>query len=224
MKILPSIAYLRVQRQVYLGYSMALAGWIGEYILNYGSLPKPNFIRKALSKLGFSHFSENWEEDAFLLFYQRKSTGVTATWDLENEKLILQVFPLKTRLSKGITIRAEYLEFYNQHVVSIEPAQKLPHGIRSIGINPLIVGDSEILTLPYWGMVHEDWENDLKILVMKDEIFDSLLREEYRCPVCFSPLRREGSALVCDRCGFIHTPEEGLEEVIERFTVEEFSF
>lgn len=63
MKLVPSIAYLKVQRQVYVGYSMALAGWIGEHLIQELSLPKPKFIRRALRKLGFSFSSEEEGEN-----------------------------------------------------------------------------------------------------------------------------------------------------------------
>ncbi|AFK22131.1 hypothetical protein [Pyrococcus sp. ST04] len=224
MKLIPSVAYLRVQRQVYIGYSMALAGWIGEYILSYSSLPKPKFIRRALSKLGFTYSSESYEENTFTMFYTKKNLGLSASWDIENDKLFINIFPLRGRISKGVTIRSERIEFYGQDVVSIEPAQRLPHGIRSIGINPLIIEEGNLISLPYWGMLHEDWEEDLKILVMIDDVFDKLYREEYRCPICFSPLREEKGALVCDNCGFIFTPENTFERVVEEFEAEEFSF
>ncbi|CAB50466.1 hypothetical protein [Pyrococcus abyssi] len=222
MKLLPTVAYLRVQRQVYIGYSMALAGWIGEHLLNELSLPKPKFIRRALRKLGFS-FSSEEGEDNFTMFYTKGNTGLTASWDVENDKLFLQIFPLRGRLSKGITVRAEYIEFYDQFVVSIEPAQKLPPKIRSIGINPLILEDNIPLSIPYWGILYEDWEEDLKLLVMLDEIFDKLYREEYRCPICFSPLREENGVLICDNCGFKFTPENRFEKVIEEIESEELS-
>ncbi|ASJ16084.1 hypothetical protein A3L04_02815 [Thermococcus chitonophagus] len=224
MKLIPGIAYLQVQRQAYVGYSMALAGWIGEYILAYERFPKPNFIRRALNKLGFSFSSEEDDERYFTMFYTKGNTGVTASWDIEEDRLFIQIFPLRGRIGKGITVRAERIELYDQEVVSIEPAQKLPRGIRSLGINPLIIEDKVPLSVPYWGSLYEEWQEDLKLLVMVDEIFDRLYREEYRCPICFSPLREEKGVLVCDRCGFKFTPVNEFERVVEELTAEEFSF
>lgn len=40
-------------------------------------------------------------------------------------------------------------------------------------------------------MLHEDWESELNLVVMRDEVYERLHREEYRCPVCFSPLHEE---------------------------------
>nr|WP_048055398.1 hypothetical protein [Pyrococcus sp. NA2] len=224
MKLVPSVAYLKVQRQVYVGYSMALAGWIGEYLMDHFSIPKPKFIRRALGKLNFSFSSEEHEESTFTMFHIRGNVGVTSSWDIEGEKLFIQIFPLRGKISRGITVRVEHIEFYDQHVVSIEPAQKLPSGIRSLGINPLILEGYSPISLPYWGMVYEEWEEDLKTLVMLNDIFEKLKREEYRCPICFSPLREESGILICDNCGFIFTPEDRLEFVIEELTSEEFSF
>lgn len=223
MKLVPSIAYLKVQRQVYVGYSMALAGWIGEHLIQELSLPKPKFIRRALRKLGFSFSSEEEGENTFTMFYTRGSIGLTSSWDVENERMFIQIFPLRGRLSKGITIRGEYIEFYDQHVVSIEPAQRLPQGIKSLGINPLILEDNFPTSIPYWGMLYEDWEEDLKLLVMLNDIFNKLYREEYRCPICFSPLREENGVLVCDNCGFKFIPEDRFEVTLEEITEEESS-
>ncbi len=79
---------------------------------------------------------------------------------------------------------------------------------------------------PTGGMLHEDWEVELNLLVMKDEIYDKLSREEYRCPVCFSPLTEENGVLKCPpSCGFTYAPpEHDFERVLEEFTVEEFAF
>ncbi|AEH25203.1 hypothetical protein [Pyrococcus yayanosii] len=223
MKLVPSVAYLRIQRQAYIGYSMALAGWLGEALLEKG-FPKPRFVRRALAKLGFSFSGENSDDSTVTLFYTKGSVALTASWNVEREALFLQLFPLRSRLSRGVTVRVEHIEFYEQDVVSIEPAQKLPPGIRSIGINPLILEEGVPVSLPYWGMLHEDWEEDLKILVMLDGVFERLRGEEYKCPVCFAPLRSAGDYLVCDRCGFVYTSETSFETTLEVIPLEESVF
>jgi len=223
-KLLPSVAYLRVERQAFIGYSMPLAGWIGEYLINYGKLPRPNFLGRAMRKLGFSFAGEERDEHSITQFFVKGSVSISASWDVERESLFLQVIPLRSRLSQGLTVRAENIEFYDQFVVSIEPAERLPPGIRGIGIKALILEDFYPVETPYWGMLHEDWESDLNLLVMRDEVYDSLKREEYRCPVCFSPLAEENGILKCTRCGFVYAPESDFERVVEQFSVEEFAF
>ncbi|ASJ06187.1 eL43 family ribosomal protein [Thermococcus pacificus] len=223
-KLLPSVAYLRVQRQAFVGYSMPLAGWVGEYLINYGKLPRPNFLSRAMGKLGFSLAGEERDERYVTQFFTKGSVSISASWDMEKENLFLQLIPLRSRLSRGLTVRTEYLEFYDQYVVSIEPTNKLPPGIRGIGINALILEDFYPVETPYWGMLHEDWESELNLVVMRDEVYDKLEREEYRCPVCFSPLSEEKGILKCTHCGFTYTPEHDFERVMEEFTVEEFAF
>ncbi len=223
-KLLPSVAYLRVQRQAFIGYSMPLAGWIGEYMVNYGKLPRPNFLSRAFGKLGFSLAGEERDERYITQFFTRGSVSVSASWDVEKEALFLQLIPLRSKLSRGLTIRAENVEFYDQYVVSIEPTNRLPPGVRGIGINALILEDFYPIETPYWGMLHEDWETELNLIVMRDEIYDKLKREEYRCPVCFSPLSEENGVLKCPNCGFTYAPENDFERVMETFTVEEFAF
>ncbi len=218
MKLIPSIAYLRVQRQYFIGYSMPLAGWIGEHLLIRGSFPKPLFLKRALAKLGFSLAGESVDDETYVYFFTKKNLGLTAYFEPENA-LFVQLYPLNKRLSSGVTIRAQHIEFYDQDVVSIEPAQKLPPKIRSIGINALILEDKVPISIPYWGMVHEDWENELKILVMLDEVFRELEEKEYRCPICFSPLRVEGLALKCDTCGFMFTSESDFDKVLSEFSL-----
>ena len=224
MKLVPSVAYLRVYKQAFVGYSMALAGWIGEYLVNQSSLPKPIFFSRALRKLNFKVMGEEREEDEVIQFFANKKVGVTVSHEPFNDMLFLQIYPLKRRISPAMTVRAQYIEFYDQFVVSMEPAQRLPRGVKSLGINPLILEGDYPLSVPYWGMVHEDWENDLKLLVMLNEIFDELNDKEYRCPVCFSPLRRESYSLKCDTCGFTFVGEEDFAEVIEQVGEEEFAF
>ena len=223
-KLLPSVAYLRVQRQAFIGYSMPLAGWIGEYMVNYRKLPRPNFLSRAFGKLGFSLAGEERDERYITQFFTRGSVSVSASWDVEREALFLQLIPLRSKLSRGLTIRAENVEFYDQYVVSIEPTNRLPPGVRGIGINALILEDFYPVETPYWGMLHEDWEIELNLIVMRDEIYDRLKREEYRCPVCFSPLSEEKGVLKCPNCGFTYAPENDFERVMETFTVEEFAF
>ncbi len=223
-KLVPSVAYLRVQRQVFIGYSMPLAGWIGEYLIAYQKLPRPGFIARAMRKLGFSFAGEESNDQYITQFFTRGSVSISASWDVERESLFLQVFPLRSRLSRGLTIRAENIEFYNQYVVSIEPAVKLPPGIRGIGLKALILEDFYPVEIPYWGLLHEDWETELNLIVMRDEIYDRLKREEYRCPVCFSPLSEENGVLKCPNCGFTYTPENDFDRVMESFSVEEFAF
>ncbi|HHI00687.1 MAG TPA: hypothetical protein ENL40_04340 [Thermococcus litoralis] len=219
MKLVPSVAYLRIQRQFYVGYSMALAGWIGEHLIIRKSLPKPSFVDKALRKLGFSLVGEEISEDEYSYFFRRKDVGISAFFEPSNDLLFLQIYPLKKRITSGISVRSQYIEFHDQFVVSIEPAQKLPPGIRSLGINPLILEDYYPVSTPYWGMVHEDWENDLKMLVMRNEIFEDLERNEYRCPVCFSELSVEDNYLKCHTCGFVYTAESEFEKVISKFSL-----
>ncbi|WP_456423689.1 hypothetical protein [Thermococcus sp.] len=223
-KLLPSVAYLRVQRQAFVGYSMPLAGWIGEYLINHQRLPRPNFLGRAMGKLGFSLAGEERDDRYVTQFFMKGSVSISASWDVERENLFLQLVPLRSRLSRGLTVRVEKIEFYDQYVVSIEPAQKLPPGIMGIGINALILEDFYPVETPYWGMLHEDWESELNLIVMKDEVYDSLQREEYRCPVCFAPLSEEKGVLKCTRCGFTYTPETDFERVMEEFSVEEFAF
>ncbi len=223
-KLLPSVAYLRVQRQVFVGYSMPLAGWIGEYLINYRRLPRPGFLSRAMGKLGFSLAGEERGGHFITQFFTKGGLSISASWDVERESLFLQLLPLRSRLSKGLTIRVEGIEFYDQYVVSIEPTGKLPPGIRSIGVNALVLEDFYPVETPYWGMLHEDWESELNLLVMRDEIYDRLKREDYRCPVCFSPLSEENGVLKCHNCGFTYVPEHDFERVMETFTVEEFSF
>lgn len=223
-KLLPSVAYLRVQRQAFIGYSMPLAGWIGEYLVNYQRLPRPNFLGRAMGKLGFHLSGEGRDERYITQFFTKGSVSVSASWDVERENLFLQLIPLRSRLSRGLTVRAEHIEFYDQYVVSIEPTGKLPPGIRGIGINALILEDFYPVETPYWGMLHEDWEVELNLLVMKDEVYDRLSREEYRCPVCFAPLHEENGVLKCSSCGFTYAPEHDFERVMEEFSVEEFAF
>ncbi len=223
-KLLPSVAYLRVERQAFIGYSMPLAGWIGEYLINYQKLPRPNFLGRAMRKLGFSLVGEERDDRYITQFFTKKGVSISASWDVERESLFLQLIPLRSRLSRGLTVRTEHIEFYDQYVVGIEPAGKLPPGIRGIGIKALILEDFYPVETPYWGMLHEDWESELNLLVMRDEVYDSLKREEYRCPVCFSPLTEENGVLKCTRCGFVYTPEADFERVIEQFSVEEFAF
>ncbi|WP_457742415.1 hypothetical protein [Thermococcus sp.] len=223
-KILPSVAYLRVERQVFVGYSMPLAGWIGEYLINYQGLPRPSFLGRAMRKLGFSFAGESRDEGSITQFFTKGSVSISASWDVERESLFLQIIPLRSKLSKGLTVRAENIEFYDQFVVSIEPAEKLPPGVRGIGIRALILEDFYPIEVPYWGMLHEDWESELNLIVMKDEVYDSLEREEYRCPVCFSPLSEENGVLKCTRCGFVYAPETDFDRVVESFSVEEFVF
>ncbi|WP_297498534.1 hypothetical protein [Thermococcus sp.] len=223
-KLLPSVAYLRVQRQVFIGYSMPLAGWIGEYLITYRKLPRPGFLSRAMGKLGFSFAGEQRNDRYITQFFTKEGLSISASWDVERENLFLQLVPLRSRLSHGLTIRAEGIEFYDQYVVSIEPAEKLPLGVRGIGINALILEDFYPVEVPYWGMLHEDWESELNLLVMRDEIYEGLKREEYRCPVCFSPLSEENGALKCHNCGFTYAPETDFERVMETFTVEEFAF
>lgn len=220
MKIVPSIAYLRVYKQAFVGYSMALAGWIGEHLLNEDSLPKPIFFFKALRKLNFKFIGEDNGDDSLTQFFSGKNVGITVSFEPFNDSLFLQIYPLKRRISPSMTIRAQYIEFYDQFVVSVEPAQRLPHGIRSVGINALIIEDSYPISRPYWGMVHEDWENNLRLLVMLNNIYDELEEREYRCPICFSSLRREGEALKCDSCGFVFTSEENFDKVLSEFSLE----
>ena len=223
-KLVPTIAYLRVQKQAFIGYSMPLAGWIGEYLINYGKLPRPNFLSRAMAKLGFSLTGEDRDDRYITQFFMKGGVSISASWDVERESLFLQVLPLRSKLSRGLTVRAEHIEFYDQHVVSIEPTGKLPPGIKGIGINALILEDYYPVETPYWGMLHEDWEAELNLVVMRDEVFDRLSREEYRCPVCFSPLTEENGILKCTHCGFTYTPETDFERVMEEFTVEEFAF
>jgi len=223
-KLLPSVAYLRVERQAFIGYSMPLAGWIGEYLINYQKLPRPNFLGRAMRKLGFSLVGEERDDRYITQFFTKKGVSISASWDVERESLFLQLIPLRSRLSRGLTVRTEHIEFYDQYVVGIEPAGKLPPGIRGIGIKALILEDFYPVETPYWGMLHEDWESELNLLVMRDEVYDSLKREEYRCPVCFSPLTEENGVLKCTRCGFVYTPETDFERVLEQFSVEEFAF
>jgi len=223
-KLLPSVAYLRVQRQVFVGYSMPLAGWIGEYLINYQKLPRPGFLGRAMGKLGF-HFAGEERDDRFITqFFTKGGVSITASWDVDRESLFLQLIPLRSRLSKGLTIRAEHIEFYDQYVVSIEPTVKLPPGVKGIGIKALILEEFYPLETPYWGMLHEDWESELNLIVMRDEVYDRFHREEYRCPVCFSPLREENGVLKCSSCGFTYAPENDFERVVESFSVEEFAF
>ena len=223
-KLLPSVAYLRVQKQAFIGYSMPLAGWIGEYMINYRRLPRPNFVSRAMGKLGF-HLTGEERDDRFITqFFTRGSTSISASWDVEKDSLFLQLIPLRSKLSRGLTVRAEHIEFYDQYVVSIEPTGKLPPGVRGIGINALVLEDFYPVETPYWGMLHEDWESELNLLVMGDKVYDKLHREEYRCPVCFSPLHEENGVLKCTKCGFTYASEHDFERVMETFTVEEFSF
>ncbi len=224
MKLVPSIAYLRVQRQTFVGYSMPLAGWMGEYLINYRRLPRPGFLSRAMRKLGFSPAGEEHDDRYITHFFTKGSVSISASWDVEGENLFLQLIPLRLRLSRGLTVRVEKIEFYDQYVVSIEPAQKLPPGIRGIGIKALILEDFYPVETPYWGMLHEDWEVELNLLVMKDEVYDRLSREEYRCPVCFAPLHEENGILKCSSCGFTYAPEHDFERVMEEFSVEEFAF
>ena len=224
MKLVPSVAYLRVQKQAFIGYSMPLAGWVGEYLINYRRLPRPNFLSRAFGKLGFSPAGGERDDRYITQFFTRGGVSISASWDVERENLFLQLIPLRSKLSRGLTVRTEHIEFYDQYVVSIEPAGKLPPGIRGVGINALILEDFYPVETPYWGMLHEDWEAELNLLVMKDEIFDSLQRGEYRCPVCFSPLSEENGILKCSNCGFTYAPETDFERVMETFTVEEFAF
>ncbi|ASJ05500.1 hypothetical protein [Thermococcus barossii] len=223
-KLLPSVAYLRVQRQVFIGYSMPLAGWIGEYLINYRRLPRPNFLSRAMGKLGFSLAGEERDDRYITQFFTKGSVSISASWDMERENLFLQIIPLRSRLSRGLTVRTEHIEFYDQYVVSIEPTGKLPPGVKGIGIKALILEDFYPVEVPYWGMLHEDWESELNLLVMKDEVYEGLSREEYRCPVCFSPLHEENGVLKCSSCGFTYAPEHDFERVIEEFSVEEFAF
>ncbi|AJC71526.1 hypothetical protein X802_04590 [Thermococcus guaymasensis DSM 11113] len=223
-KLLPSVAYLRVERQAFIGYSMPLAGWIGEYLINYQKLPRPNFLGRAMRKLGFSLVGEERDDRYITQFFTKKGVSISASWDVERENLFLQLVPLRSRLSRGLTVRAENIEFYDQYVVSIEPAGKLPPGVRGIGIRALILEDFYPIEIPYWGMLHEDWESELNLLVMMDEVYDSLRREEYRCPVCFSPLSEENGVLKCPKCGFVYAPENDFERVLDEFRVEEFAF
>jgi hypothetical protein len=224
MKLVPSIAYLRVQRQTFVGYSMPLAGWVGEYLINYRRLPRPGFLSRAMGKLGFSPAGEEHDDRYVTRFFTKGSVSISASWDIEKESLFLQLIPLRSRLSSGLTIRAEHVEFYDQYVVSIEPTGKLPPGVRGIGINALILEDFYPIETPYWGMLHEDWEAELNLLVMKDEVYEGLSREEYRCPVCFSPLNEENGVLKCTHCGFAYAPEHDFDRVLESFSVEEFAF
>ncbi len=223
-KLVPTIAYLRVQKQAFVGYSMPLAGWVGEYLINYRRLPRPNFLSRAFGKLGFSPAGGERDDRYITQFFTRGSVSISASWDVEKENLFLQLIPLRSRLSHGLTVRAEHIEFYDQYVVSIEPAGKLPPGVRSIGINALVLEDFYPVETPYWGMLHEDWETELNLLVMRDEVYDKMRREEYRCPVCFSPLSEENGILKCSNCGFTYAPETDFERVMETFTVEEFAF
>jgi len=217
MKLIPSIAYLRVQRQYFIGYSMPLASWIGEHLLIKGSFPKPLFLKRALAKLGFSWVGES-VDDTYVYFFTKKKLGLTAYFE-PDDSLFIQLYLLNRRLSSGVTIRAQHIEFYDHDVVSIEPAQGLPPKVRSIGINPLILEDKVPISIPYWGMVYEEWENDLRILVMLDEVFREFEEKEYRCPICFSPLRVESSALKCDTCGFIFTAESDFDRVLSEFSL-----
>ena len=226
IKLVPSVAYLRVQKQFFVGYSMALAGWIGEYYLAYSSYPRPRFMERALRKLGFRLVGEDREEN-ITQFFSSRHVGAAVSFEPYHDSMFLQLYPLRRRIGAGITVRAQNIEFYNQFVVSIEPAQKLPVGIRSLGINPFLVEDGIPVLTPYWGMVHEDWENELKLLVMLDDVFSKFEAEEYRCPVCFAPLRRGGNLLRCGRCGFIYAAESDFESVMSEFAVregEEFVF
>ncbi|ASJ01624.1 hypothetical protein [Thermococcus gorgonarius] len=223
-KLLPSVAYLRVQRQAFIGYSMPLAGWIGEYLVNYQKLPRPNFLGRAVRKLGFSFVGEEKDDRFITQFFTKGSVSLSASWDVERESLFLQLVPLHSKLSRGLTVRAENIEFYDQYVVSIEPAVKLPPGVRGIGINALILEDFYPAETPYWGMLHEDWESELNLVVMRDEVYERFHREEYRCPVCFSPLHGENGVLKCNHCGFVYAPEHDFERVMETFTLEEFAF
>ncbi len=131
-KLLPSVAYLRVQKQAFIGYSMPpLAGWIGgEYLINYQKLPRPNFLGRAMAKLGFHLAGGEDRDDRFITqFFTKGSVSISASWDVEREALFLQLIPLRSKLSRGgLTIRTEHIEFYDQYVVSIEPAGKLPPG------------------------------------------------------------------------------------------------
>ncbi|WP_297519941.1 hypothetical protein [Thermococcus sp.] len=223
-KLLPSVAYLRVQRQAFIGYSMPLAGWIGEYMVNYRKLPRSNFLSRAFGKLGFSLAGEERDERYITQFFTKGGVSISVSWDVERESLFLQLIPLRSKLSRGLTIRAGNVEFYDQYVVSIEPTNRLPPGVRSIGINALILEDFYPIETPYWGLLHEDWETELNLIVMRDEIYDRLKREEYRCPVCFSPLSEENGVLKCPNCGFTYAPENDFERVMETFTVGEFAF
>ncbi|WP_297508389.1 hypothetical protein [Thermococcus sp.] len=223
-KLLPSVAYLRVQRQAFIGYSMPLAGWIGEYLINYQKIPRPNFLGRAVRKLGFSFVGEERNDHFITQFFTKGSVSISASWDVERESLFLQLIPLRSKLSRGLTVRAENIEFYDQYVVSIEPAVKLPPGIRGIGLKALILEDFYPIEIPYWGMLHEDWESELNLVVMRDEIYEGLKREEYRCPVCFAPLSEENGVLKCHSCGFTYAPETDFERVMETFTLEEFAF
>ncbi|ASJ01886.1 hypothetical protein A3L09_00735 [Thermococcus profundus] len=223
-KLLPSVAYLRVQRQAFVGYSMPLAGWVGEYLINHQKLPRPNFVFRAMGKLGFHLTGEEKDEHFITQFFTKGSVSISASWDVERESLFLQLIPLRSRLSRGLTIRAEHIEFYDQYVVSIEPTGKLPPGVRGIGINALVLEDFYPVETPYWGMLHEDWESELNLVVMRDEVYDKLHREEYRCPVCFSPLHGENGVLKCPKCGFTYAPENDFERIMDEFSVGEFAF
>ncbi|KPU62419.1 hypothetical protein EP1X_08700 [Thermococcus sp. EP1] len=219
MKLVPSVAYLRIQKQFYVGYSMALAGWVGEHLIIRKSIPKPSFMERALKKLGFSLAGEDIDDDNYTYFFKRKDIGISAYFEPSNDLLFLQVYPFKKRIGSGVSVRAQYIEFYDQFVVSIEPAQKLPPGIKSIGVNPLILEDYYPISTPYWGMVHEDWESDLKMLVMRDEVFNDLERNEYRCPICFSELMIEDGYLKCHTCGFVYAGESEFDRVLSRFSL-----
>lgn len=175
-KLLPSVAYLRVQKQAFIGYSMPLAGWIGEYLINYQKLPRPNFLGRAMAKLGFHLAGEDRDDRFITQFFTKGSVSISASWDVEREALFLQLIPLRSKLSRGLTIRTEHIEFYDQYVVSIEPAGKLPPGVKGIGINALILEDFYPVETPYWGMLHEDWESELNLVVMRDEVYERLHR------------------------------------------------
>ncbi|NJE27099.1 hypothetical protein E3E22_10855, partial [Thermococcus sp. MV5] len=100
LKLVPSVAYLRVQRQAFVGYSMPLAGWIGEYLINYQRLPRPNFLGRAFGKLGFSLAGEERDDRYITQFFTKGSVSVSASWGVERESLFLQIIPLRSRLSQ----------------------------------------------------------------------------------------------------------------------------
>ncbi len=225
-KLLPSVAYLRVRKQVFVGYSMPLAGWIGEHLTNYGKLPRPIFIDRAMAKLGFSFAGEQVDDALVTRFFTRGNVSAIVSWDTDRDESFIQLLPLHSRISRGLTIRAGYIEFYDRYVVSIESSSRLPPGVRGIGINALVLEDFRPVELPYWGMLYEDWENDLNVVVMRDELFERLMKEDYRCPVCFSPLNDESGILRCTRCGFVYTSESEFKHVLDTVTlgVEGFAF
>ncbi len=225
-KLVPSVAYLRVQRQVFVGYSMPLAGWIGEHLINYRKLPRPIFIDRAMSRLGFSYAGEQGNDYRLSRFFIKGNVSAVVSWDLNRDDLFVQLLPLESRISRGLTIRASYIDFYDRHVVSIEPSGQLPEGVRGIGIKALVLEDFQPVEVPYWGMLYEEWENDLNVVVLLDEVFERLSKEEYRCPVCFAPLNDETGNLRCTRCGFIYTSESYFRETLDAVSlgVEGFAF